>query len=107
MNAVDHDGHSALVYAVARLTPVSGYRSQQSITALLAAGADPALRDREGLTPADHAQRMLEKVDVEIAVIGELSVHREAALRHLSDQREIADEIAEQILSQLKRANHE
>lgn len=65
INAVDHDGHSALAYAVLRQSSIGAKRLLNSIRALLSAGADVRLPDKQGLTPIDHARRSLARVELQ------------------------------------------
>jgi hypothetical protein len=55
-DAVDPDGRPALVVAVVQGD--GGLRHQAVVRALIAAGADPTRKDREGLNAVDHARRL-------------------------------------------------
>ncbi len=65
VNTRDEDGYSALAYAVLKQKPIGAKSLLNSIRALLAAGADVGLLDKQGLSPIDHARRVLARVDLE------------------------------------------
>ncbi|VTR91033.1 ankyrin repeat protein : Ankyrin repeat protein, putative OS=Trichomonas vaginalis GN=TVAG_394330 PE=4 SV=1: Ank_2: Ank [Gemmata massiliana] len=68
VRATDADGHSALVYAILRQRFISAKEQLRSVRLLLAAGADINQPDREGVTPLDHAQRVLDRALLEAEV---------------------------------------
>jgi hypothetical protein len=58
VNAVDQDGHTALVYAVVK----DSEGGAESVSALIQDGVNANLKDREGLTPLDHARRIVDRL---------------------------------------------
>lgn len=69
VNAVDHDGHTALAYAVIQQCSIDAERHLEAIQYLIDAGTDLSLRDREGFDVSDHAQRELARVKLEEEVL--------------------------------------
>jgi ankyrin repeat protein len=84
VNAVDQDGHSALAYAVLRQNSVRAKRQLQAIQELLSAGANVSLSDGQGLTPLDHARRVLARVDLSNEVMQAFADSRAAEERRPS-----------------------
>jgi ankyrin repeat protein len=58
-NAVDDDGHSALVYSILRQCWIDAQRQLDALQVLLDAGADVNLRDCAGVSPSGHARKVL------------------------------------------------
>ena len=81
INTVDHDGHSALAYAVLLQSSIGAKRLLNSIRALLAAGADVRRPDRQSLTPLDHAYRSFARVELQNEVLQAFAESRTAEER--------------------------
>jgi hypothetical protein len=69
VNAADADGHTALVYAIVRQSPVSARDVLEAVRELLKFGADTNAHDRAGMSPLIHARRVLAGADLELEVL--------------------------------------
>jgi hypothetical protein len=69
VNAVDDDGHGALVYAILRQCSVSADGQIEAVHAMIDAGGEVNLRDRAGISPVGHAKKVLAQALLEEEVI--------------------------------------
>jgi hypothetical protein len=69
VNAVDDDGHSALVHAILRQRSVTAADQLEAMRAMIDAGAEVNLRDRAGISPLGHAKKVLAQALLEEEVI--------------------------------------
>lgn len=86
VNAVDQDGHSALVYAILKQSWLQAERQLEAMRTLIDAGADVDRRDHEGVTALGHARRAVVRVRLEEEVIQ--AFHEGAGLALGLDRRE-------------------
>jgi ankyrin repeat protein len=99
VNAVDQDGHSALVYAILKQSWLLDERQLEAMRALIDAGADAERMDHEGFMALGHARRVVLRVRREEEVIQAL--HQGAGLTPGLDRRErgMADAVVNVIAS--------
>jgi hypothetical protein len=99
VNAVDQDGHSAIVYAIHKQSWVHGERHLEAMQALIAAGAALNCRDRTGATPLGHARRVLARVRLQDEVLQ--AFHPEAPVQRPLDwdDRRMAEAVLQLIIS--------
>ncbi len=69
VNAVDQDGHSAIVYAILKQCRVQPDQQILAMKMLLEAGADINRADHAGLTSREHARQMLARTRLEDEVV--------------------------------------
>jgi hypothetical protein len=93
VNAVDRDGHSALVHAIFE----SHGRGWLMVPVLLQAGVKVDFKDREGLTPLDHARRVMNRI-----VLQE-EFYTSFYPREIAPSK-IAEEAAESVVRQIEAA---
>jgi Ankyrin repeats (3 copies) len=97
-NAVDQDGHSALVYAILKQSWLDSERQLDSIRELIAAGTDLDQRDRQGITPSGHARAVLARAQLENDV--SQAFHPDGkSLRAISDEMRLAKKVIDLITS--------
>jgi hypothetical protein len=92
-NAIDADGHTALVYAITHMSFVGADEHLRALEMLLAAGADPNLPDREGVTPFGHAQRVLARARLDEDVVRAFHPTTDLSRGRQWNERSIAEEV--------------
>jgi|GEM_PF-2368585 len=69
INAVDDDGHGALVYVILLRRGYNAKGELEALQTLIDGGADVNLRDRQGVSPLGHAKKMVARVLLDEEVI--------------------------------------
>lgn len=93
VNAVDEDGHCALVYAILRGRALSADQEMVAIRALIDAGADVNLSDHDGVPPLGHAKNMLAAAILEEEVALAFYPNRKPRVDGRWDRLQQAEEI--------------
>ena len=93
VNAVDDDGHSALVYAVLRQCWVNANGQLEAMQAMIDAGAMVNFRDRAGISPLGHAKQVLAKTLLEEEVILAFNPEADRTLGMDWNDRSLADAV--------------
>jgi len=97
VNAVDDDGHSAIVYVILRQCSVNAGSQLNALHALINGGADVNLKDFSGVSPLGHAKKMLAAALLEEEVI--LAFNPEANMKESGDWN--SPQLAEAVVSLL------
>jgi hypothetical protein len=92
-DAVDADGHTALVYCILKQRPILTDEYLRALRRLLKAGADVNRADREGITPLGHAERVLARVQIEGEVLRAFHPDADTRFGRDWDDRRLAEEV--------------
>jgi hypothetical protein len=93
VNAVDRDGHSALVSAILKQCWVNAEQQLEALRALLAARAAINHRDHEGITPLGHARRVLARVQLQEEVCRAFNPDHDPSRGREWDDRRMAEAV--------------
>lgn len=95
VNAVDPDGHSALVYAIIKQTKYAEAKCLDAVKTLIDAATELNRRDREGITPLGHAKRVFVRLALKEEVFQEF--HPERDFKYKAEEHHLAKSIIDLI----------
>jgi ankyrin repeat protein len=105
IHVADADGHTALVYAILKQSTILANEYLRSLRFLLARGADVNQRDREGVTPLEHAEKALARVRLEEEVLRAFNPNAEPFQVFEWSEKQLAEEVLRELRSARDRTS--